>query len=299
MGNNLFQYAVARIISENLGFELKTSFTQSALIGKNKADFHRLMSAFNNAPVNIAGKAYFKHIDHTIDMASYEFDGFSANLHSIIENKEARLIRVNGFFERYEIIQSFKDLIKEWYRIDPLHLGYDIQPDDIVIHIRRGDFVVVDRALSLDYYTDILKNLDYRKLYICGVGLDNNVKTHFKKFKPTYVLGDPVKDFRFMKGFNRIIQSQSTFSWWSGFLSDAEEIHSPIPNKNSSGFHQTFQKIDLKVTDENRYHYTFDVKQSEKHFGLNDLISSWPELPKHQRRHFALSLIKHWSGIKS
>ena len=127
----------------------------------------------------------------------------------------------------------------------------------VVVHIRREDFKQHHRVINLGYYLDVLTQISYRNLYISGDEFDEDVKNRFRPLNPTYVHVNPVKDFLFIKGFNRIVQSQSTFAWWAGFLSDAEEIYAPVPVLESDPTRAL--RSDLHVDDEARYHYTFNV----------------------------------------
>ena len=104
-------------------------------------------------------------------------------------------------FQRYELLQPYKNRIRSWLEIDACDLGHDISSDDIVIHIRQGDFVIEGRAISLTYYTDLLDRLTFRKLYICGFGLDAQVREAFARYAPIYVKGEAVDDFRFIDFF--------------------------------------------------------------------------------------------------
>jgi hypothetical protein len=50
---------------------------------------------------------------------------------------------------------------------------------------------------------------------------------YFDKYNPTIVSHDEYSDFEFIRSFDKIISSNSTFSWWAAFLSDASEIYLP------------------------------------------------------------------------
>jgi hypothetical protein len=271
VGNNLFQYAFARILSEELCYALEVTHSPYKP-RKNIPQLMALMSTFQDAPLSVPGRVYNRPEDRTAFLDHQGFDGFRVDLASMLANRDPRCIKVKGYFERYEIFRRHKDRIRAWYGVDPISCGYDIGPDDVVMHVRRGDFITFGRAITLTYYKDILDRLDFRKLYVCGFGLDPEVKEAFKRYRPIYVQGEPVDDFLFMKGFNRIIQSQSTFAWWAGFLSQAEEIHAPITIPGSGDFERAYPHIDLTVDDEPRYHYVVDVAHLEREFGVADVF---------------------------
>ncbi len=289
IGNNLFHYAVARILSEELGYELKVTHSLYRP-GKNVPQFKALMSVFRDAPLSVPGRAYHHPEDRTAYLGHEGFGGQRLDLGAMLRNREPRCIRVKGLFERYEIFRPHKNRIRAWYKVDPITQGHNIGPDDVVMHVRRGDVIIFGRALALSYYTDLLDRLDFHKLYICGVGLDPEVKKAFEPYHPTYVQGDPVADFRFMKGFNRIIQSQSTFSWWASFLSEAEEIYAPVMRpaslKSSSA-----PAIDLRVDDEPRYHHVIDAPRLERGFNIADVFRARHQLVLRHSKH----IVFDWS----
>ena len=43
-----------------------------------------------------------------------------------------------------------------------------------------------------------------------------------------------INDFKIMGSFNKVIMSQSTFSWWAAWLSDATEIFTPVPQPGNN-----------------------------------------------------------------
>jgi hypothetical protein len=277
IGNNLFQYALARILAEDLGYALET--THSPYNPTTNAPWLvELMSYFHDAPLNLPGRSVDHPVDKTAWLGHEGFDGFRVDLEAMRNDKTNRRILIRGFFERYEIFRGHKERLRTWFRTEPFDRGFDIAKDDVVMHIRRGDFIVRGRAISLTYYLNIMKELDFRKLYICGIGVDKDVERSFGRYDPIYVNGSPVDDFRFIRTFNRIIQSQSTFSWWAGFLSDAEELYAPLTIPNSTDFEREYPHIDLRVDDESRYRYVQDVSQLERPTSVRDVINALPLL---------------------
>jgi len=292
IGNNLFQYAFARILAEDLGYALEVKHSRYKP-GKNIPQLEEMFSHFRDAPLAIDGKRFSRPVDRTALIGYNGFDGFRIDLEEMRNCRRDRKILIKGFFERYEIFRPHKSRIRSWFAVNPIGLGYHIAPDDIVIHIRRGDFIVFARAISLSFYLDLLEKLDFARLYICGFGLDEEVKAGFRKFDPLYIAGSPIDDFRFMIGFNRIILSQSTFAWWASFLSQAEEIHAPVPLSNSTPFERTYPHINLRVDDESRYHYVHEVPYLERVPTIADMVAARQQLPLLSGLRFLLTLLKN------
>jgi len=277
IADNLFQYVVARILAEELGYALEVAHSRMQP-RKNVPRLLQLLSLCHDAPLTLPGKIFHSPVDTTALMGHGDFDGFHLDLEGMIRRRDERKIMMAGYFQRYELLQPYKQRIRSWFEIDACDLGHDISSEDIVIHIRQGDFVLVGRAISLSFYTDLLDRLTFRKLYICGFGLDAQVREAFTRYAPIYVQGEAVDDFRFMKGFNRMIQSTSGFSWWAGFLSQADEIYAPVMVPTTSGSNLATPLADLRVVDEDRYRFIVDVPYLERPFSMNDMFLSVEQL---------------------
>ena len=279
VGNNLFQYVVARLLAEDFGYELEVE--HSVMGGEaNATTLTGLLARFEDAPLTLPGRRFSSPIDATASIDNPDFDGYRVDLEAIRSNRDNRRIDVNGFFERYELIRPVKDKVRRWFSVPHGHFDRDVTRDDVVVHVRRGDFLRGGRAISLDYYTDVLDRLDFRRLYVCGVGLDEDerVRRRFAKYSPVFVRGSAVDDFLFMKGFNRIVQSQSTFSWWAAFLSDASEIYTPALIPNFTEFDRRYSSIDLRVDDEPRYHQVERVPPDRSIIFVSDVLRARREL---------------------
>jgi hypothetical protein len=82
--------------------------------------------------------------------------------------------------------------------------------------------------MPLSFYRTVLSRVrDVGKVYVCGTGIDANVRRFLGKYKPIYYDADPIHHFAFIQRFNRIILSNSTFAWWAAFLSRATRIYAP------------------------------------------------------------------------
>ncbi|MEC5032368.1 MAG: alpha-1,2-fucosyltransferase, partial [Oscillatoria sp. PMC 1051.18] len=133
-----------------------------------------------------------------------------------------RAIRLYGFFQKLKLYQGYP--VKEWLQIDNL---FEANPQDVVVHIRIGDYVKLKRMLPAEFYLKSINLAQPRKLYICTDSPKSDFLNPFHKFNPEIVNLDTIKSFQFIKSFKKIIISQSTFSWWASYLSSAEEIYFP------------------------------------------------------------------------
>ena len=55
----------------------------------------------------------------------------------------------------------------------------------------------------------------------------NSIIKVLLEYNANWISGTISDDFNFIRKFNKIIMSPSTFSWWSCFLSDAKEVYTP------------------------------------------------------------------------
>lgn len=234
MGNNLFQYAFGRIIAEKLGYALRMNPPMGDLKG-------------------------FPNIT-TLEGLSFEnpeeiLDGHLLDLKTVLDNKSNRKIILKGYFQRTEYYLDHKDVIKNWFSTNPSKNIPRVNPNDIVVHIRRGNYGKTGSILDLNFYREVLDPCQHDRVFVCGIGVDDKTRRVLSKYNPIYVSHKPIDDFNFIKSFNKIIQSTSTFCWWASFLSDAKEIYTPRP---VTGYWGKDSPIDLKVEDK-RYIYINNI----------------------------------------
>ena len=290
IADNLFQYTIARVIAEELGYTLKVSHSRMHP-QQNVPQLEAFLAACANAPLAIAGAThegpadYSPHIDHG------DFDGYDLDLTGICARRDPRRIEVRGYFQRYALLQPYKERIRSWFDMEPCDQGYEVSPDDLVMHIRRGDVVVLDLAMSLDFYIDLLERVPYRRLYIVGCGLDGEVRRALAPYDPVYIEGEPVDDFRFILAFSRMILSNSGFAWWAAFLSGAREVYAPLMGKNARTGHLKTTKVDLKIQDESRFLYVENVPYMERECTLRDIFRSRGQLTKRRMVYAVRSLL--------
>lgn len=274
LGNNLFQYCFGRIIAENLGFELKASpipgfpHTRDRVNGLD----HRA------APEQIISHDYPEDFNGDYSKVISWKNG-NLRLENILKDTSPRKIVIEGYFQRYEYYRPYKELIRDrWLAPEPSLIDTAeikaIDKDDVVLSLRRGDYVPLGHALPFSYYRQALSHTKFKRLFICCDDCTDPFISLFKKYKPIVIPSNPLKNFYFTMSFNKIIMSNSSFSWWAAFLSHAREIYAPIPRR---GFWSgESPEIDLTVDDEKRFVYIrceeeYKRSLSEKMIAVNRL----------------------------
>ena len=253
LGNNLFQYAVGRIIAEQHGFALachtRPLGRTEYLLNIPSARLTELSAYFPGAPLSLPGMV------STAPIACYDidhrpgWDGQVFPLAAELQDCRPRLIQLGGFFQRYEYFAPFRARLREWFT--PRYHGAltRVDPRDIVVNIRRGnDFLKLGWILPLSYYRSILSSVaSVGRIHICGTGVDAQVRLFFREYSPVYHAGPPLADFCLMRGCRRIILSNSTFAWWAAYLSDATHIFGPsAPLGNGFAF-SGFDGVSLEM----------------------------------------------------
>jgi hypothetical protein len=244
LGNQLFQYCMGRILAEGLGYELNA----------------KPIEGFPNTQKPVKGKNY-----------SYYFRrhmyGHDVDLKSILADKSKRNIVLTGYFQNYSYYKPHKTVIKRhWLKTN--NPFKRTNKNDIVVHVRRTDCMHVGFGLPFSYYEDALETASYRRVFICTDDPQSRFLQNFKKYRPIIRHSTALNDFHFIMSFNKIIQSQSSYSWWASFLSKAKEIYTPVP---LSGYWSRENGEKLKI-DEERYVY---INCREKYrISLKDEIKS-------------------------
>jgi Glycosyl transferase family 11 len=285
LGNNLFQYAIGRIIAEHHGLELECEQIE---VQKEKmfmghkydigpiATLETLTRHFPGAPLRIPGRRVDTPVECFETGQDNNWSGQTIDFQSILANRTPRQIRLAGFFQRYEYFAPYRDRIRRWFRCTPTRMPFEVAANDVIVSIRRGfDYGVLNWTLSLSYYEQVLSGLrDIGQVYVCGTGIDDQVRRLLGKYNPIYHNGTPIEQFYFMTQFKRIVLSNSTFAWWASFLSDAEEVYAPrAAHINSFGF-TGFEDVDLHMR-EPRYHEVSNTSVARYGFLVpnNDVVA--------------------------
>ncbi len=194
-----------------------------------------------------------------------------------IENK---WIVTLGNFETGGQYLPYRCKLKEWFRFPRINMStlefFKIHPDlgkgnyyqrvefegvnkdDLLISLRLEDYTTaqnIERLLTYDYFKTILESKRWNKVYILtnpgSIG-HNEQYGWIKEFYPYDPIlircYDPVMSMGFAAQWNHIAISQSTYSWWLAFLSNAETIYYPIPKEGPFALDDIrYKGVDLRV----------------------------------------------------
>ena len=191
IGNQLFQYAVCRIMSIKLNTDyaywgwpwIGDRFFNLPKLNKSKATtlFKEGLNKYNKELLNITDNT---HID--------------------------------GYWQSEKYFIGFEDEIRNWFHME------DIEMDDnqCVIHFRAQDGYLSDNyVLPVTYFDQAKEIIKKENPNIRFLVVTDNINMAKKYFKgDTIISNNMKKDFRLIKSAKYKIISNSSFSWWAAWL---------------------------------------------------------------------------------
>jgi hypothetical protein len=254
LGNNLFQYALGRILATRLGLALTCEqlpwvsheFLGMRMDHRADATLTSFLPYFPNVRLALAGRSVDAPVTAYEFRSFEEWDGQTIGFEELLRGGDRHIV-LRGFFQRMEYYERDAARIREWYQFLPAETPHAIGPDDVVVNVRRGlDMAMMDWVVAPSFYRDVLAAMpNVGRVFVCGTGIDDAIRTALADYDPVYYSGTPYEHFSFLMRFPRMVMSNSTFCWWAAFLSDASELHAPAP-AGGYGF-STFPGVDLRI----------------------------------------------------
>jgi hypothetical protein len=184
------------------------------------------------------------------------------SIHTRLEEMTRSHIYMNGYFQNGEPLILWRSSILEWFKTCYMKISIHgtrmrdfitaeppIKPgtDDIVLHVRLGDFVinnmVIDPVPQIAILRKALNTSSQRLIIVCAKpkwDVEENYLKLFEEFHPIIHHGTELEDFALLRSANRIMVTNSTFSWLAAYMGSAKERWIPEPTYN------TLEKIDSK-----------------------------------------------------
>jgi hypothetical protein len=197
LGNNLFQYIAAHIFAKKFNYSIVSTVIENCF---NLPQSTGLVYKNNTLIVNDSNFLELLNSD-SIEPRHYKFD---------------------GFFQIKDFVLNYKEEIKSLFE-----LSYDKNNEnEVFVMYRIGDIEGIRQILPIEFYEESLKNITFEKGYISSDSPNHpNVISLSKEFNLTIYNNTPLNTINFAKNFNNLILSEGSFSWWIGFLSNAENIY--------------------------------------------------------------------------
>jgi len=206
LGNNLFQYCLGRILAEKLGFALHAE----------------AIPGFPNTTQKVSGACY--------ERPEQILAGQRIDLDGALADRSARRLVLDGWFQCHEYYRPHRAEIREWLAFDPAIQVSDLKPD-VVVHVRRTDFVQLGWALPFSYYAEALERMlpNGGDVWIVTDDTRDPFFRNFARWRPRFHTGTALEQLLFMAKARCLVMSQSTFSWWPTFLGNPDEVVCPLP----------------------------------------------------------------------
>jgi hypothetical protein len=202
LGNNLFQYALGRILAEELGWALEAG----------------RIEGFPRTGQRVEGAVYREPVQ--------QLTGYRADVAAIVADRTPRQIVLRGYFQRYEIFRPYRQRLQDWFQLNPATRP---DPDAVVVNVRRTDYIQYGWALPFSFYQQAIERSGARRVVIVTDDRRDPFFRRFRKYRPTFFEGNPIEQMGFMAAAKRLVLSQSTFSWWPTFLGEIDQVFCPVP----------------------------------------------------------------------
>jgi hypothetical protein len=269
LGNNLFQWAFGRVLSKLSGSPLCVPRLRLFPVTSGRMHWgvsHLFSRVIRGRAPGTPRIPFFPvsrpkyelppadRIRHT-----YESESTPASTEEWVEKARQGDILINGFPHRLSLFEPHAS----WLIPELTPKDGDFTParaDDIVIHIRWGDFFEqADHIGVFSYPIDamprLLAQLKYDRCLIVTDTVDSPLaQTLVKESRGVVVSKDMAHDYRTLYHAPRIILSPSTFSWWAAWTGKAREIYQPY----EMGIWKKENGVDLDLKGSHVHRYNAD-----------------------------------------
>jgi hypothetical protein len=207
-------------------------------------------------PERISG---FKNTYNVLEGESFqnqlELSTLNPNLLSNIKNTHNVGFIVDIMINRYEMMKDMD--IKRYLEMDEFNIDIP-EKDELVIHIRLGDYKHIGCVIDIQSYLDVIevdKN-NISKVTIVTDSPSDPVLNPLRNIGCEIRCKSEIEDFFYIKSAKRICISNSTFSWTAAFISDADIVYWPISNNKWPYFaNPTPNDADMRPLDRKNWIY--------------------------------------------
>lgn len=239
LGNQMFQYAYGRCLAEEHNLKLKLNTYRYGIQVHNETIRDFALSKFSlsaeiTSSPRLLGRAKFIDVILKRGLSrKYKYEGSIQDFSSInwgywLDRSYSDKIRdllLNDFMFKHSIPSEIQNLFDKIRRKKIL-----------AVHVRRGDYVTnpatakTHGALSIDYYHNAIKKLKERDHFDEVWFFSDDPEWVENNFKDDIIIKhpfDPIFDIILMSKAHGIIISNSTFSWWSAWINNGNNIVAP------------------------------------------------------------------------
>ncbi len=252
LGNQLFQYAFGYSISREFNKELVLcptyfdkywKFVLKKILGKEVRSFR--LPFFIQNKIRLASRTEADQIQNNPDITTIREEEYdNASMRSVFLSKNDFYLK--GYWQNPDLFSAhFNDLVVQIapsFRLSEKCMELLSRMNDrmVGIHVRRGDFLTNKSfgACALEYYTQAMQYLSSKVRSPQFIIFTNDKSWVLKNFPPafswTIYSNDndkytDIEELYLLSKFQSLILSNSTFSWWGGYLSFRNDRHIVCP----------------------------------------------------------------------
>ncbi len=231
LGNQMFQYAITRIIAEKNNYNF--------YLPKEKNGNGQNISEYFDLDTGVIDGNILRRYEENPDQ------NYDPNLFSILD-----FTLISGFFQTEKYFLGYEEKLKQWFNVKKTNKVEEIlnkYPIDeyCYIHFRGGDYKDMPNwSLPKKYYDDAMKEIDGNLKFLV---ITDDIEYARQFFTDIDIISnDMMVDFALLYYSKFCIIPNSSFSWWAAWLSDKEKTIAPLGWINYNNQNGTFWPSDVK-----------------------------------------------------
>lgn len=175
LGNNLFQYALGRILAEELGSALVCRAIPDTrgwgVVEQMSGIVDHLLThsaAFADAPQSLPGHACDGQQLRYVLGEKQNWSGHGINLPYPLRHGRGHRIVLHGYFQRAEYYLPYRERIARWLALPADDQLPQLGAHDVLVHLRQSlDMLMLDRAIDMSFYVDTLHAFGLNDIEAC------------------------------------------------------------------------------------------------------------------------------------
>ena len=282
LGNQMFQYALGKALEEKADCEVLFDISsyakaQKTIVDNSGKDKNGLcirqyeIDIFKNADIKLANKLQITNvkISNLLGLSKKYKERNAFNFDEAIFTND-KYNYFSGYFQNEKYFKTIKKRLIKDFELPELknndeynkNLLEEIKSvkNSVFIHVRRDDYIKLGYSISLDYYKKAVRYInehveDPQYFVFCAEDIDY-IKNEFKIDAEFSLIGEKNKtretfyeNMRLMKACKHAIIANSSYSWWSAWLSEDKDkivvAPSPWMNNNDDIICDNWVKIEV------------------------------------------------------
>ncbi len=243
LGNQMFQYAIARVLSIKNNTDLKLDITDFEHYPLHKYSLGHFKIVENFATEGEVNSIKNKYPSFWSRLRGKKSDGILQEKKEFVFDQSIfdikRDVYLSGYWQNEHYFSDYEDIIKNDFEVKTSPKGKNIEmlekiqsSNSVSLHIRRGDFIsnkVTHQkhgTCNLDYYqraiSFVTSKVHKTEFFIFSDDIEWAKKNLRLKHKTNYIdfnnSDTNYEDLRLMMNCKHDIIANSTFSWWGAWL---------------------------------------------------------------------------------